>query len=679
MRLLHPYLLLAVLGAVAVVRAQEAPAEAAAKGEAQPVEAVESRAQKAIEQYEAFKKQRGKDAQRIRSLHWLGEVDAPEVTEYLRKELAAAGDGTTSIGVVQAIGKVKRKELEEDLTALILRPKAQAAARTAAVSALAALGDRSSDRLIAIAFAGDDVAPAAIRRQVTAALIATAYDRTLRALVPLLERGPAEERMADLRLFAGVRDLAPLTLARIKLVRHDHLPLASMAWRQLAVEGSDRAKALALDVIERLPENVPADVAADVIVGLCIVRDADFYPAILRMARVNGTQVRQAIRDAAEYAATDPALLKFLVHDGLEDEFPDSRAAARELLQKAPPEAVQPLLAKVRAALKRPKPETLDLAIGLHDLLRKDPTWRNDLLAMAVAKEPEARTAALSMLTDLGADDAREVAQKSLAAKEWALRSAAFRYLSRFRDVSSIPLLIARVGKEEGRLADELNQALFRHTGTRCFTKKDWESWWRERSTGFVLPHEQTVRTSTGSGGGATSAYYEIPLVSSRVAFLVDQSGSMNAQVGTDKKFTRLEAAKKQLAQVLTALPSTHQANLIPYDSRANPVWKELRPLDDDNRKRILASVNALQPRGGTNIFDTLELAFRDGSVDTLYLLTDGQPSAGRLTDPADILAEVTRWYRTKQIVVHCIAIGLESDLLKRIAEVTGGEYRSVK
>ena len=130
---------------------------------------------------------------------------------------------------------------------------------------------------------------------------------------------------------------------------------------------------------------------------------------------------------------------------------------------------------------------------------------------------------------------------------------------------------------------------------------------------------------------------------------------------------------------MLTALPSTHQANLIPYDSRANPVWKELRPLDDDNRKRILASVNALQPRGGTNIFDTLELAFRDGSVDTLYLLTDGQPSAGRLTDPADILAEVTRWYRTKQIVVHCIAIGLESDLLKRIAEVTGGEYRSVK
>ena len=62
-------------------------------------------------------------------------------------------------------------------------------------------------------------------------------------------------------------------------------------------------------------------------------------------------------------------------------------------------------------------------------------------------------------------------AQKSLTHSAWELRSVAYRYLTKCRDVGSIPLLIARYGKEEGRLASELEHALFVHTATRCFTR----------------------------------------------------------------------------------------------------------------------------------------------------------------------------------------------------------------
>lgn len=650
--------------------------EPAAASQAEPAQA---RAAKAIEQYEEFKKQRNRDAQRNRALLWLGEIDCDEVTDYLRRELQQAGDKPLASVVLQAIAKVRRKALEQDVWDVVVRPSAPVFVRRSATDTYRQLGDRGCDRLVEFVLGGDGAGPKAIRDTVAVALLNSGDDRAIRALVPLLDRGDGAERVANLRLFDQVQGVAPVSLARINMVRDPNLVLAAMAWRQLAVEGHDRAKALALDVVEKLPELVPPQAAADTIIGLSIVRDADFYPVIMRLAKSNTPQVRKALHDAADHAAKDPALLQFLVTDGLEDDHPDARTAARELLQKAPPEAVAPLLAKVRKALKRPKKESLDLAIGLHELLARDPSWRSDLLTMASAKEAEVRTVGLSLLHELGADTAIVPAQKAITAKSWPLRSAAYRYLGKFRDVTSIPLLIARVDKEEGRLADELAQSLFRHTGTRCWSRKEWETWWRSHQEGFVMPHEETVRTSTGSGGATTSAYYDIPLVSTRIAFLVDHSGSMRAQVGTDKKFTRLEAAKKQLAQVLETLPATHQCNLIAYETKVRPIWKELRRLDNENRKDILKEVSRLQPAGGTNIFDSLETAFADPEVDTIYLLTDGQPSAGRLTDPADILAEVRRWYRSRQVVVHCIAVGLESPLLKQIAEATEGVYKSVK
>ena len=82
---------------------------------------------------------------------------------------------------------------------------------------------------------------------------------------------------------------------------------------------------------------------------------------------------------------------------------------------------------------------------------------------------------------------------------------------------------------------------------------------------------------------------------------------------------------------------------------------------------------------GSTNIFDTLERAFADQDVDTIYLLTDGDPSAGRIKDVEGIAEEVRRWNRTRQIVIHCIGIGTDSPLLKRLAAENGGSYKFVR
>ncbi len=395
------------------------------------------------------------------------------------------------------------------------------------------------------------------------------------------------------------------------------------------------------------------------------IRDEDYFPVILRFGGNGAEPVRKALDAAAPVVADNPALVKWLVTKGLDEGTPAARHAAKVLLQKAPPEAIRPLLDRIRAEIRSGKKKALDAAVGLHELLSKDPTWRNDLVALAESNDVEHRMLGLSMLMEIGSDVGVPVAQQSLGHKQWEVRSLAIRYLGKCRDVTSIPFLIARYGKEEGRLATELDQTLFLHTGKRCISKREWETWWEKNKTGFAMPHVESVRAGATAATGNTLAYHDIPVVSTRLAFLVDHSGSMVERIGTDKKRTRLDAAKEQLVQVVEKLPATHNVNLITYETKVHPLWTELRKLTDDNRAQLLGVAR--------------ETAFADPKVDTIYLLTDGQPSVGKVVSPEGILEEVRRWNRTRQIVIHCIGLGIDSDLLRRLAEETGGVYKCVK
>ncbi|MBL8756534.1 MAG: VWA domain-containing protein [Planctomycetes bacterium] len=647
----------------------------------EPAVGQEQRVDSAIAAYRAIKVEAKTAAQRKKALLWLGEIDHARASEFLQQELVAAGDGAFAIAVVEAIGKVPRPALQPDLLAVLARKTAPLALRSAVVAAIARQGDRAVDLLVEQVQQPEDVGDPGRRDALVAGLVETRIDRALRGLAPTLLEGPFAQRLKVLRRLDGVHGVPPVSAARIKLVKEGDLELAACAWRQLAVEKHDRARALAIDVVERVIDTPKAAIAVDLIGGLVRARDADFWPLLLRYGSVPGAAVKQALRTAAAAAAEDPQLVQWLVTQGLDDPQPAARDAAQLLLASAPPEAVKPLVERLRADLRAGKKKALDQAAGLHELLAKDPSWRADLAAMATDDDPESRMLGLAMLLELGSDAGIVPAQQYLGHKSWELRSLSIRYLTRCRDVSSVPHLIARYGREEGRLASELDQALLVHCGTRCLSRKEWETWWAKHKTGFVLPHEQLVsRAAAGlAGSGSTIAYHDIPVVSSRLCFVVDRSGSMAEKIGTDKKTTRLDAAKDQLVRVVEKLPDTHLVNLIAYETGVQPLWDELQKLEPENRDKLLATARALPLGAGTNIFDALERAFADPKVDTIYLLTDGQPSAGRVRAPDEIVEEVRRWNRTRQIVVHCIGLGIDSDLLRQIAKETGGSYKYVR
>lgn len=638
------------------------------------------RVAKAIEDYRAAQgSDRQRAAQRRRTIVWLGEIDHADATSFLQQELAAAADSPFAANVLEAIGKVPRPQLRDDVLAVLHRETAPANVKKQAAATMVRLGERGIDELLELAAAGDEKAKPAVRDAAVAALIDSKLDRALRGLAQQLLTGPVPARLKLLRRMEAVSGVPPVSASRLQLVHEGDLELSAVAWRQLAVEKHERAKALTIDVLERVVGEPRPAIAAELIGGLVRVRDADFYPSVLRFGAMPGDVVKKALRAAAPAAAEDPALVQFLVAKGLEDPRPAAREAAKLLLREAPAAAVQPLVERIRADLRAGKKKAQEMAANLHELLAKDPTWSTDLVALALANDLESRLLGLSLLLEIGAHAGIPAALEGLDHRAWELRSLSYRYLTRCRDVTSIPRLIARVGREEGRLAQELDQALFAHTGTRCLQRKEWDAWWQKHRNGFVLPHAETVRTGGGGSGGRTVAYHDIPVVSDRICFVVDRSGSMREPLGTDKGRTRLDAAKEQLIQVVTALPATHHVNLIAYETGVQPLWAELRPLADDNRAGLLVVAQALPLGGGTNIFDALEMAFRDPKVDTIYLLTDGQPTEGAVRDPTAIVEEVQRWNRLRQVVIHCIGLGIDSDLLKRLAATSGGSYKHVK
>jgi Mg-chelatase subunit ChlD len=114
---------------------------------------------------------------------------------------------------------------------------------------------------------------------------------------------------------------------------------------------------------------------------------------------------------------------------------------------------------------------------------------------------------------------------------------------------------------------------------------------------------------------------------------------------------------------------------IIPFSGGARPMEDGLIEMDDAERENAIAFVDKQIAAGSTNVYDALAAAFDDDRIDTIYLLTDGDPSVGEITDVGTLREEVARWNSVRGIRIHCIAVGKDSGLLKGLAEDSGGKY----
>lgn len=278
------------------------------------------------------------------------------------------------------------------------------------------------------------------------------------------------------------------------------------------------------------------------------------------------------------------------------------------------------------------------------------------------------------------------------------------------------PLLEA-LDHASGRVMDDLLDALIWLTGKDLgVTPISWQAWWKtNRDTVEIrgISREEYEALLAGKEGGRTSTYYGLRVISNFVTFVVDISGSMEEKYrvpessgdrgssekdkkggatrvrdksktgkGRDKRkmveAKKIEVAKKELIRVLGSVRQGTQFNLVPFSSLCTPWKPELVAMDEEVLEQAIAYIRKLKSGGETNVYDTLLHALADPKVNTIYFLSDGAPTAGKIQDHAEIIKRITELNSLRKVKIHAIGFKLDpkaKKLMRNLAEQNYGTF----
>jgi len=401
----------------------------------------------------------------------------------------------------------------------------------------------------------------------------------------------------------------------------------------------------------------------------------------------------------------------------LDDRSEKVRASAAEFLGECPDGSV--VSALISHLNEKDKDTLIKIIFALGRLRASEAV--EPLMALLKKGKWEIKAAVIDALGRIGDPSVISTMKKYLNDRQWQVRAAAIDALSRIKSKEAVTLLIERMKKEDGRLLGDIARALQKLTGLELGTDaRAWEDWWKVAKDRYVLPEEVTNSPETanpGISGGPktelTPTYHGIEVISHKICFIIDISGSMSSQMRNqgqggqgqpqpgspvtsdpnkkkDKKEpifkgkkgkvkpkdnSKMEFAKAELINCVIALNPKVRFNMISFESKVNPWQKRLVPASEGNRKQALKWITAMRPTGSTNLGDALLLAFEDKEVDTIFVLSDGSPNSGKLPSPDAILNEVRRINTSRRVIIHTINFAGARDFMKKLAEDNGGQF----
>jgi hypothetical protein len=296
-------------------------------------------------------------------------------------------------------------------------------------------------------------------------------------------------------------------------------------------------------------------------------------------------------------------------------------------------------------------------------------------LAVAVDREtsPAALAAALSAApTDRGI--------KYLTHPQWQVRHAALDALRRSR--GAVGPIVESMTQNDLRYRRAAATALGRITETELPPHPDfWRDWWKANREEFEAGSYSPRAARRPEGPGRTYAFFDVPVHSSRVCFVIDRSRSMKDQ-------DRFDHARQELKRLLASMPDGSLVNVIFFGWTTNCFAKTPKPLDADSRKELGTFIDRCGFESGTDLYGAVEKAFtmignpdtgklHEDGIDTIVVLSDGQATVGKIIDD-DLLAWVlVRRAHFLRPVINTISLSSDSKALRLLAEKTGGEYRA--
>ncbi len=365
------------------------------------------------------------------------------------------------------------------------------------------------------------------------------------------------------------------------------------------------------------------------------------------------------------------------------------------------------------------------------------PAFVGALMAMLEDKEPVVRTIVAASLGRIGDPIATSALVGLLTDESWQVRASAVQALAKLRQKDSIAPLIELM-QEEGRLQDDAARALKSITTMDYGVDPDgWKEWWARTKDRFEVPelpkpgrssrrpataksNEAPQREREEARYKASMRYYGIPTPSQRILFVLDVSRSMRDEVDivkperlVDLEMTsgrKIDIAKAELKRAIESFEGRTAINILLYHTDVERWNKKLVELSDSKRRQAISFIEKQEPRGKvgpvktrpgrraaastndegrTNIYGALAAAFKvsgigtydkhyDTAVDTIFLLSDGRPTTGELTNTQEILAEIQRLNSLRRVVIHTINFGKDpvgAGLLQGLANQNGGTF----
>ena len=326
-------------------------------------------------------------------------------------------------------------------------------------------------------------------------------------------------------------------------------------------------------------------------------------------------------------------------------------------------------------------------------LCRLDPSDALEmLLALGNHRDVPLRTLAITALGKVAGEASLVRRIEALSDPAWQVRSAALRALVGVHDVRVVDALLDAMEREDGVLLPQVVERLIAATGADLGPDVlNWRKYWereRDRYNPVEIARQEQERQGghtyvrkADPGAARTPSYFGVEIISRRIAFVVDCSGSMSQQVtvpkegGGNETMNRLELAKSELLTAITKLRPGTFFNLVRFSG--NPINLTPKPvrLSPKSVKSAKQFILGLQPGGGTNIYDSLAEVLKAGDVDTIFFLSDGAPSMGTFVDPDRILQEILRLNEESQVTIHTIAMGFTSAFMENLASQNRGSY----
>ena len=145
----------------------------------------------------------------------------------------------------------------------------------------------------------------------------------------------------------------------------------------------------------------------------------------------------------------------------------------------------------------------------------------------------------------------------------------------------------------------------------------------------------------------------------------------------TNNQLTKLGKAKKELMPSIRGLSEDAYFTIVIFENKVKKWKNEMVQANSTNKNLAIAYLERLSSGGGTNISDALEESFDLQGVETLFLLSDGAPTAGKITNTDAIVTKTTEWNSDKKVTIHTIGLGEDCDkeFMKKLAAANNGQF----